>query len=141
MILSPAIVTEVLRTIVCGMCHRLFNIPLSLADFNEEKKYIYETASKNGFVSSFVDKIFKKHELKFIRNQSTALFTHQPRINYGRYSKNIRYNLSQNQMENWNLNFLQQKTRQPKTKNLEFIRSAVEQKTVTKNTFEKQRGH
>jgi hypothetical protein len=46
-----------------------------LADFNEGKKYIYETASKHGYDSSFVDKIFKKHELKFIRNKSTTLFT------------------------------------------------------------------
>jgi hypothetical protein len=63
------------------MCHRLFNIPLSLADFNEEKKYIYESASKNGYDSSFVDKIFKKHELKFIRNQSLTLFTHNVNTN------------------------------------------------------------
>jgi hypothetical protein len=39
------------------MCHRLFNIPLNLADFNKEKKFIDETASKNGYDSSFVDKI------------------------------------------------------------------------------------
>jgi hypothetical protein len=51
----------------------LFIIPLSLADFNEEKKYIHETASKNGFDSSFVDKIFKKLELKFIRNREKII--------------------------------------------------------------------
>jgi hypothetical protein len=63
------------------MCHRLFNIPLSLADFNEEKKYINETASKNGYDTNFVDKIFKKHELNFIRNQSTTLFTQNVNTN------------------------------------------------------------
>jgi hypothetical protein len=64
------------------MCHRLFNIPLSLADFNEEKKnYIYETASKNGYDTSFVDKIFKKHELKIIRNQSTTIFSQNVNTN------------------------------------------------------------
>jgi hypothetical protein len=52
-----------------------------LADFNEEKKYIYEAASKNGYDSSFVDKIFKKHELKFIRNQSTTLFNQNVNTN------------------------------------------------------------
>jgi hypothetical protein len=57
MILSPAIVTEVLLSIVCAI------------GFNEEKKYICETASKYGYDSCIVDKIFKKHELKFIRNQ------------------------------------------------------------------------
>jgi hypothetical protein len=57
--------------VVCAIAYS----SISLADFNEEKKYIYETASKNGYDCSFVDKIFKKHKLKFIRNQSTTLFT------------------------------------------------------------------
>jgi hypothetical protein len=61
------------------MCHRLFNIPLNLADLNEERKYIYETASKNEYDSGFVDKIFKKHELKFTfqKHLTTSIFSNK----------------------------------------------------------------
>jgi hypothetical protein len=38
-------------------------------------------ASKNRYDTSFLDKIFKKHELKFIRNQSTTLFTQNVNTN------------------------------------------------------------
>jgi hypothetical protein len=46
------------------------------------------------------------------------------------------FGTSQNQIENRNLTFLQLKTRQPKTKNLEFIKSVEEQKNCNQKYVE-----
>jgi hypothetical protein len=45
-----------------SMFHRLFNIPMSLENFNTEKDYIFSTGLLNGF--NTLNKMFKKHERK-----------------------------------------------------------------------------
>lgn len=55
------------------MVHRILSIPMSEEDYNTEKVYIYNTATVNGYDSSFVDKIFKKHLENKRTRQKTSL--------------------------------------------------------------------
>lgn len=53
---------------------RLLSIPMNIADFNEEKSYIYHMADVNGFPEQLIDNIFRRHEQKFrIRSNTTLL--------------------------------------------------------------------
>jgi hypothetical protein len=69
MILSPAIVTEVMHSIVY----------VWLILMQKRNKYMKLPVKMDD--SSFVDKIFKEHKLKFIQNHSTTLFTQNVNTN------------------------------------------------------------
>lgn len=56
-----------------SMLHRFFNIPMSKESLEEEWKFIMDTARINGYKEEEIDKIFDKHERKYLRRQHTSL--------------------------------------------------------------------
>lgn len=56
-----------------SMIHRLVNVPMSEMNFNEELKYILETAVMNGYKIDTVNNILKKHRRKKYLKDVTTL--------------------------------------------------------------------
>lgn len=55
--------------------HRLCQLPLSIANYIEEYKYIKETASVNGYSEKMVDKLVYKHAQKVKNLLDYSLYT------------------------------------------------------------------
>ncbi|XP_055589434.1 uncharacterized protein LOC129758695 [Uranotaenia lowii] len=55
-----------------SMAHRLYNIPMEKAEFEEEKNKIFEAGFLNGFDNEFVLKILRKHARKKFRSDATT---------------------------------------------------------------------
>ncbi|XP_055306468.1 uncharacterized protein LOC129570775 [Sitodiplosis mosellana] len=58
-----------------SMVHRLFRLPLNIANFRNECKHIKETARVNGFDVEIVDKLIYKHGNKVRNMNLTTLFS------------------------------------------------------------------
>lgn len=56
-----------------SMIHRLLNIPMNEANFNNELMHIKNIAQKNGYNHHFVEKILQQHKQKINQRNITAL--------------------------------------------------------------------
>lgn len=68
-----------------NLFHRLFSIPMSKEDFEEEKNIIFQMASKNGFPINIVNNTFRKKQRKKLCENSYIRFVRQEKLSFKRF--------------------------------------------------------
>lgn len=91
-----------------SLAHRITNLPLSISNYKAEYEYMLDAAVVNGYKTSEVDRIIKKHSDKVHKNNMSTLFSqskvdknvHRVRVTYAPKATNkLKSTFQRQQME------------------------------------------